>query len=88
MVKEAELNRIADEEFEHMTRLRNKADHLIHSVNKQLDEATETLSTKSKQPILRSINQLESVKADGTKAELEKKLQGLASDAASILRID
>ncbi|UJF16995.1 molecular chaperone DnaK [Vibrio sp. SS-MA-C1-2] len=85
MVQEAELNKDADKVFEEITALRNQADHLIHTTNKELAELEGTISAEDKSNVETAIKSLEDVKNSDVKDEIESKLQALLS-AAQILK--
>lgn len=84
MVKEAEANAEFDRQFEELIKVKNQADHLLHSTKKQLKDA-KTLPIEKKTEVEKSISALElSVKGENKK-EIEEKIQSLIQSASCLI---
>ncbi|GAB7219715.1 molecular chaperone DnaK [Vibrio comitans] len=84
MVQEAEMNKDADKQFAELVQLRNQADHLIHTVQKQIEEGADMLSEKEKQTADKLIANLEAVKDTDNKSDIEAATQALLQHSQSI----
>ncbi|MEZ9890370.1 molecular chaperone DnaK [Vibrio breoganii] len=84
MVQEAEMNKDADKQFAELVQLRNQADHLIHTVQKQLEESADDLSEEEKQTTNKLISELEAVKDTDNKSEIETATQALTQQSQNI----
>ncbi|URJ25197.1 molecular chaperone DnaK [Candidatus Blochmannia ocreatus (nom. nud.)] len=87
MVKEAEANAESDRKFEELVQVRNQADHLLHSIKKQLKEVGDNLPSNDKSTIENSLKELESVIKTEDKNQIESKLQDLIKVSGKLLEI-
>src|SRR5690606_9981997 len=59
MIRDAELNKDEDRKFAELVEVRNKADQLIHSVQKQLNDVGDNLNSDVKNEVSNVISELE-----------------------------
>ncbi len=84
MVQEAEQNAEEDKKFEELVKAKNQADHMIHEIRKQLDEAGSALSSSDKENIESAIADLETATKGSDKAEIDSKFNALMQAAQPI----
>ncbi len=77
MVREAEANAEEDKKFEELVKAKNQADHMIHEIRKQMDEAGSALSSGDKEKIESAIADLETATKGTDKAEIDSKFNAL-----------
>lgn len=87
MVNDAEANAEADRKFEELIQIRNQADHLIHSTNKQLEQVGDKLSTEDKADIETALKALTAAVKGEDKAEIEAKNQVLVQASSKLLEV-
>ncbi|GEA49854.1 chaperone protein DnaK [Vibrio inusitatus NBRC 102082] len=84
MVQQAEMNKDADKQFAELVQLRNQADHLIHTVQKQMEDSASVLSEEEKQTTDKLIVALEAVKDTDNKSEIETATQALLQQSQNL----
>ena len=84
MVRDAEANAEADRKFEELVQARNQADHLVHSVRKQLEEAGDKVPAADRGAIESALSDLETATKGEDKAAIEAKIQALAEAAQKL----
>lgn len=87
MVSEAEANAEADRKFEELVQVRNHADHLIHSIRKQIEEAGDKLPADDKTVIESALTDLETAIKSEDKANIEAKTEALVTASAKLLEL-
>ncbi|MCV2518548.1 MAG: molecular chaperone DnaK [Candidatus Lightella neohaematopini] len=87
MIKEAEANAESDRKFEELVKIRNQADHLIHSTRKQIKELGNKINTDDKLAIDNAIKNLNSALQNENKSDIESKIQELITVSSKILDI-
>ncbi|HIF9129764.1 TPA: molecular chaperone DnaK [Photobacterium damselae] len=85
MVQEAEANKEADKKFEELVTARNQADHLIHTVRKQIDEAGDNLAADVKTSVENAIKELEEAKSSDDKARIDSATQTLTAAMQKVM---
>jgi molecular chaperone DnaK len=84
MVKDAEANKEADKKKRESVDVRNQADTLVHSIDKQLKEHGEKLSAEDKTTLEEDINALkESLKSDNSD-DIKDKVKSLTESAMKL----
>jgi len=84
MVKDAEANKEADKKKRESVDVRNQADNLVHSIDKQLKEHGEKLSAEDKTKLEEDINALkESLKSDNSD-DIKDKVKSLTESAMKL----
>ena len=84
MVKDAEANKEADKKKRESVDVRNQADTLVHSIDKQLKEHGEKLSAEDKTKLEQDINALkESLKSDNSD-DIKDKVKSLTESAMKL----
>ena len=84
MVKDAEANKEADKKKRESVDVRNQADNLVHSIDKQLKEHGEKLSAEDKTTLEEDINALkESLKSDNSD-DIKDKVKSLTESAMKL----
>jgi len=84
MVKDAEANKEADKKKRESVDVRNQADTLVHSIDKQLKEHGEKLSAEDKTKLEEDINALkESLKSDNSD-DIKDKVKSLTESAMKL----
>jgi molecular chaperone DnaK len=84
MVREAEANAEEDKKFEELVKAKNQADHMIHEIRKQMDEAGSALSSGDKEKIESAIADLETATKGSDKDEIDSKFNALMQAAQPI----
>lgn len=79
MIKDAELNKEEDRKFAELVEVRNKADQLIHSVQKQLTDVGDNLNSDDKNEVSNAISELEESIKGNDKASIETSISKLES---------
>ncbi|MCV2508789.1 MAG: molecular chaperone DnaK [Candidatus Lightella neohaematopini] len=87
MIKEAEANAESDKKFEELVKIRNQADHLIHSTRKQIKELGDKINTDDKLAIDNAIKNLNTALQNENKSDIENKIQELITVSSKILDI-
>ncbi len=87
MIRDAEANAESDRQFEGLVQTRNQADHLIHSTNKQLEEAGNKLPADDRIAIETALKAMEAAVKGENKAEIETKSQALIQLSGKLLEI-
>ncbi|MCV2499814.1 MAG: molecular chaperone DnaK [Candidatus Lightella neohaematopini] len=87
MIKEAEANAESDKKFEELVKIRNQADHLIHSTRKQIKELGDKINTDDKLAIDNAIKNLNTALQNENKSDIEIKIQELITVSSKILDI-
>jgi molecular chaperone DnaK len=77
MVKDAEVHKEDDKKFKELVDVRNQADGLIHSTEKSLKEAGDTVSADEKSRIEAAITALKDAMKGDDKAAMEAKVKDL-----------
>lgn len=84
MVKDAEANRDADRKFHELVEVRNRADALIHSTTKALQDMASQVSDTDKQDLERMIEDLKNLMKGDNKEAIEAKTRELSERAAKL----
>ena len=84
MVRDAEAHAEEDKRFRELVDTRNKADALIHSVGKTLQDLGEKVDGGERAKIESAISDLRSALKTEDKAVIEKKTEGLAQASAAV----
>ncbi|MCV2528314.1 MAG: molecular chaperone DnaK [Candidatus Lightella neohaematopini] len=87
MIKEAEANAESDKKFEELVKIRNQADHLIHSTKKQINELGEKITDNDKSIIDNAIKNLNTALQSENKSDIENKIQELITVSSKILDV-
>ncbi|GFN45494.1 molecular chaperone DnaK [Candidatus Regiella insecticola] len=87
MVRDAEANAETDRKFEELVKIRNEADQLIHSTEKQLKEVGDKLAAEDKTAIEAALQALETAKKGEDKADIEAKSQALIQVSSKLQEI-
>ena len=82
MIKDAEINAEADRKFSELADSKNKADHMIHEAQKQVNSPN--LKSEDRLAIESAISDLSSILKTGQKVDIDKKYQALESVLHSI----
>ena len=84
MVRDAEAHAAEDKKFEELVAARNKADGMIHAVNKTLKDAADKVQADEKERIEAAIKELEeALKSDDVEA-IDKKAEALTEASAAL----
>ena len=84
MVRDAEAHAAEDKKFEELVAARNKADGMIHAVNKTLKDAADKVQPDEKERIEAAIKELEeALKSDDVEA-IDKKAEALTDASAAL----
>lgn len=84
MVKDAQMHADEDRKFKEKVELRNKADGMIHAVEKSLKNAGDKVTEAERKPVDAAIEELkEALKADD-KDQIEAKLEALSNASGAI----
>jgi molecular chaperone DnaK len=84
MVRDAEAHAAEDKKFEELVAARNKADGMIHAVNKTLKDAADKVQADEKERIEAAIKDLEeALKSDDVEA-IDKKAEALTDASAAL----
>jgi molecular chaperone DnaK len=84
MVKEAEAHAAEDRQFRELVETRNRADAMIHSVDKALKDLGDKVSADERAKAEAALNDLKSALSADDKEVIEKKTEILAQASASI----
>jgi molecular chaperone DnaK len=84
MVRDAEANADADRRFEELVSSRNKADGLIHAVNKTLKDAADKVTADEKERIETAIRELEEALKSDEVSEIDAKAEKLTDASAAL----
>jgi molecular chaperone DnaK len=84
MVRDAEAHAEEDKRFRELVETRNKADGLIHSVEKTLQELGEKVDSAERARIESAVSDVRSALKSDDKAAIEKKTEQLAQAAAAL----
>ncbi|MFT8229888.1 MAG: molecular chaperone DnaK [Enterobacterales bacterium] len=85
MVHEAEIHSESDLKFESLVKVKNQADHLLHSTRKKLNDIGNKLQENDKKEIQNSISNLDAaIKSDNQK-DIESKIQDLITSSSKLL---
>ncbi|PLK58297.1 molecular chaperone DnaK [Candidatus Palibaumannia cicadellinicola] len=87
MVQEAEANAESDRKFEELVQIRNQADNLMHSTNKQLEEYGNQLSDEEKKAIADARQNLNTALKGENKADIETTMQSLIQISSKLLKV-
>ncbi|WP_339057108.1 molecular chaperone DnaK [Candidatus Regiella endosymbiont of Tuberolachnus salignus] len=87
MVRDAEANAETDRKFEELVKIRNEADQLIHSTEKQLKEVGDKLAAEDKTAVEAALQALETAKKGEDKADIEAKSQALIQVSSKLQEI-
>merc|ERR1711939_274382 len=75
MVKEAQLNKAADDEFQELVKVRNQADSVLHDIRSQMTEKKSKISESEASTILKSISDLENANNQNDTNKINSKMQ-------------
>ncbi|MCC7462867.1 MAG: molecular chaperone DnaK [Gammaproteobacteria bacterium] len=84
MVKDAEAHAAEDRRFRELVETRNRADGMVHSVEKTLQDLGEKVSAEERAKAESAVSDLKSVLKGDDKDAIEKKTEALATAAAGI----
>jgi molecular chaperone DnaK len=84
MVGDAEAHADEDRKFRELVEVRNKADAMVHSVEKALKDLGEKVSAEDRAKAESALSDLRSVQKGDDKAAIEKKTEALTAAAAGI----
>jgi molecular chaperone DnaK len=84
MVKDAEAHAAEDKVFRELVDTRNRADAMIHDVEKSLKDLGDKVSADERAKAESALNDLKSVLKSDDKDKIEKKLEALGQAAASV----
>lgn len=79
MVKDAEMHAEEDKKFHELVESRNRADQLIHSTSKALQDAGDKVSADEKTQITSAIDALKEAVKGNDKADIESKTEALTT---------
>jgi len=84
MVRDAEAHAEEDKKFRELVESRNRADALVHSVDKQVQEAGEKLGGEERGKIESALSDLRTALKGDDKEQIDRKAEALAQAAAGI----
>ena len=84
MVKDAEAHAEEDRKFKEVVEARNKADQLVHTTDKTLQELGDKVPAEDRAKIESALSDLKSALSGDDKEIIEKKTQALAEASASL----
>lgn len=87
MIREAEANVESDRKFEELVKVKNNADHLLHSTKKQMKELGKNLPENDRKEIEKDIKNLEDSLKNDNKLEIEDKVQILIKSSGKLLEM-
>ncbi|WWO97177.1 MAG: molecular chaperone DnaK [Candidatus Dasytiphilus stammeri] len=87
MVQDAEKHAESDRKFEELVQLRNQADHLSHSTDKQLKEVGNQLHPDDKKKIEIALEELNAVVKGEDKTSIEAKIQSLIQVSSKLIEV-
>ncbi|HIH2763202.1 MAG TPA: molecular chaperone DnaK [Candidatus Azoamicus sp.] len=73
MIKDAEANIENDRKFDELVSVKNKADAVIHSTQKALDQFADKLDSNKKSELVNAINSLKDLLSGDNKSEIENR---------------
>ncbi|UAJ66126.1 molecular chaperone DnaK [Candidatus Schneideria nysicola] len=85
MVQEAEMNAESDRKFEELIRVKNQADHLLHSTRKHIEEIGDKISVEKKSAVEEAMKNLSNVLKNEDKEEIENKIRLLAEISSQLM---
>jgi molecular chaperone DnaK len=84
MVKDAEAHAAEDKQFREMIETRNRADAMVHAVEKSLKDLGDKVSGDERAKVESALNDLKGVLKSDDKDKIEKKMEALGEASASI----
>jgi molecular chaperone DnaK len=84
MVKDAEAHAEEDRRFHELVDVRNRADNMIHAVNKSLKDLGDKVTEEEKAGVQSAIDALQAAMKGDDKADIEDKTNALAQASAKI----
>jgi molecular chaperone DnaK len=87
MVQDAAANAEEDKKFEELVQARNQADGMVHSIQKQVEEAGEALPADEKEKIDAAISDLQDAIKGDDKEAIDTKTQALMEASAKLMEI-
>ncbi len=84
MVKDAEIHAAEDRKFRELVETRNRADAMVHSVERALKDLGEKVSADERAKAEAALNDLKTVLKSDDKEAIEKKTEALAQASAAI----
>ena len=84
MVKDAEIHAAEDRKFRELVEARNRADAMVHSVERALKDLGEKVSADERARAEAALNDLKTVLKSDDKEAIEKKTEALAQASAAI----
>jgi molecular chaperone DnaK len=87
MVQDAAANAEEDKKFEELVQARNQADGMVHSIQKQVEEAGEALPAEEKEKIDAAVTELQDAIKGDDKEAIETKTQALMEASAKLMEI-
>ncbi|UAJ65066.1 molecular chaperone DnaK [Candidatus Schneideria nysicola] len=85
MVQEAEMNAESDRKFEELIRVKNQADHLLHSTRKHIEEIGDKIAVEKKSAVEEAMKNLSNVLKNEDKEEIENKIRLLAEISSQLM---
>jgi molecular chaperone DnaK len=84
MVRDAEAHAEEDRKFRELADTRNKADAMIHAVEKSLKDLGEKVSPEERAKVESALSDLKSVAKSDDKDKIEKKLEALMAASSNV----
>jgi molecular chaperone DnaK len=84
MVRDAEAHAEEDKKFRELVETRNRADGMVHAVEKSLKDLGEKVSGEERAKVESALSDLKTVLKDDDKDKIEKKLEALMTASASV----
>jgi len=84
MVKDAEAHKDEDRRFHELVEARNKADNLIHTARKSLNDLGEQIQEQERKDVEAAIEALQKALAGDDKADIDAKTEALASKSSAL----
>jgi len=84
MVRDAEANAEEDRKFRELVETRNKADGMVHSVEKALEDLGDKVSAADRAKVESALSDLKGVIKGDDKDKIEKKLEALSQASSAI----
>ncbi len=88
MIKDAELNSEIDLKFEELVKVKNQADHLIHTTKKQILELGDKISNEDKKSVENSLKKLEDLVKGDNKEEIENSIQEVIQISSKLIKLN
>ncbi|OQM34197.1 molecular chaperone DnaK [bacterium endosymbiont of Pedicinus badii] len=88
MIREAEMHAQADKIFEELVKIKNQADHIIHSTRKKLQDLGNKVEQNLRIEIENCIKNLENSVKSENKNEIEQNIQKLVQVSSKLMEID